>query len=154
MRKSALALTLASVLAATAASPLLAAGSTADQMTVFKSPTCGCCGAWVKIMQKAGFAVETKDVENIDAVKKLTRVPGHLASCHTAKIGGYLVEGHVPPRVIRRLLNEKPGIRGIAVPGMPYGSPGMGYDPAARYDVMTIPTDQSSTSIVYEAIGK
>ncbi len=123
------------------------------QMTVFKSPQCGCCGDWVKIMTEAGFKVVVHEREDLDAVKKLARIPEDLQACHTAKVGGYLVEGHVPARTIKRLLTQKPDIRGLSVPGMPFGSPGMGHNPDARYDVMTLEKEPKATAEVYEKIG-
>jgi hypothetical protein len=94
-------------------------------MTVFKDPDCGCCGAWVDYLIRQGFTVETRLERNMTAVKRRFGVPAGLASCHTALIGGYVVEGHVPAEPIRRLLAERPGWIGIAVAGMPIGSPGM-----------------------------
>ncbi len=103
--------------------PALAAG----EMTVFKSPDCGCCGAWAEAMEAEGFSVriEERDWSELDALKaRLGIAPAH-AGCHTAEIDGYVVEGHVPAADIRRLLAERPDAIGIAVPGMPVGSPGM-----------------------------
>ncbi len=123
-------------------------------MMVFKSPTCGYCGEWVNIMKKAGFEVTVENVEEMDGVKRMASIPENLASCHTAKIGDYIVEGHVPVSTIKRLLSEKPEIRGITVPSMPFGSPGMGHDPNARYDVMTLPKQKSAKSQTYEKVGE
>lgn len=104
-------------------------------MTVYKSPTCGCCGNWVDHAKKNGFTVKTVDTEDLAAVKRELGVPARLASCHTVVIGQFLVEGHVPAADVKRLLRERPaGIRGIAVPGMPIGSPGMEQGPPANYD--------------------
>lgn len=99
----------------------------ATKVVVYKSPTCGCCGDWVVHMREHGFQVETKDLNDSDlaATKTALGVPLGLTSCHTAEVGGYLVEGHVPADVIQRMLDEQPEITGIAVPGMPIGSPGM-----------------------------
>ena len=94
-------------------------------ITVFKSPSCGCCGKWVEYMRSHGFTVATRDMEDLEAIKKMAGVPDGLQSCHTATVGGYVVEGHVPVEAVRRLLRERPKTRGIAVPGMPAGSPGM-----------------------------
>jgi|SRR5688500_15432361 len=102
-----------------------AAATSATRMVVYKTPTCGCCRAWVDHMQAAGFAVEVHDLPDVSAIKREHGVPAHLGSCHTAIVGGYVVEGHVPAATIRRLLAERPQIAGIAVPGMPIGSPGM-----------------------------
>ena len=103
------------------------AGATAQQtrLVVYKTPTCGCCRAWVEQAQAAGFAVEVHDMSDVQPVKHEHGVPGHLGSCHTALVDGYVVEGHVPADVIRRMLRERPQVAGIAVPGMPVGSPGM-----------------------------
>ncbi|KLJ00839.1 copper amine oxidase [Luteimonas sp. FCS-9] len=94
-------------------------------MLVHKTATCGCCGKWVDHMRQDGFEVETVDVDDLAAVKTRLGVPDAMASCHTAEIGGYFVEGHVPAQDVRRLLAERPAARGIAAPGMPMGSPGM-----------------------------
>ncbi|MBF0294339.1 MAG: DUF411 domain-containing protein [Magnetococcales bacterium] len=92
---------------------------------VWKSRTCGCCKEWVKHLEAHGFRVEAHDVEDMSAKKRQLGLPAAMESCHTAQIGGYLVEGHVPAGDVRRLLAEKPAVLGIAVPGMPVGSPGM-----------------------------
>jgi hypothetical protein len=105
----------------------LRTASAADlpEAVVYKSPYCGCCGEWVAHLQASGFAVKTVETVNIDPVRARYRVPAQLASCHTALIGGYVVEGHVPASAVKRLLAEKPPVVGISVPGMPIGSPGM-----------------------------
>jgi hypothetical protein len=92
---------------------------------VHKSPTCGCCGLWVEHLQKAGFRVEVRNADNLNPVKERVGVPYGKGSCHTAEIGGYVVEGHVPAEDIKRLLAEKPDAKGLVLPGMPLGSPGM-----------------------------
>ena len=92
---------------------------------VYKSPSCGCCTKWVAHLRSHGFAVETKDTDNVDEVKARHRVPGQLRSCHTALVAGYVIEGHVPAADVQRLLNERPAVLGLAVAGMPIGSPGM-----------------------------
>lgn len=94
-------------------------------VTVYKSPTCGCCEKYVDYLRGNGFAVKAIDENDMDAIKKRYGV-SHLASCHTALVGGYVVEGHVPVWAIRKLLKEKPAITGISAPGMPMNSPGMG----------------------------
>ena len=99
------------------ATPLHAAA-----MTVYKTATCGCCSAWVEHVRQAGF-----DVEAIDVERAQIGLDQRLASCHTARINGYVIEGHVPAADIRRLLDERPDVAGLAVPGMPVGSPGMEY---------------------------
>ena len=99
--------------------------ATLPVMLVHKSATCGCCSAWVDHMRAAGFKVDVRDVDTLDAVKDRVGVPADKGSCHTAEVAGYFVEGHVPALDIKRLLAEKPKARGLVVPGMPAGSPGM-----------------------------
>ncbi len=94
-------------------------------MTAYKSPTCGCCGEWVKHIRSSGFRVETHDVADMAPIKRKFGVPYGLASCHTAVVGGYTIEGHVPAADIKRLLRERTKAKGLAVPGMVVGSPGM-----------------------------
>jgi len=107
-------------------------------MTVYRDPSCGCCGAWVDHMRAAGYEARVIEAAAINAVKARLGVPMALRSCHTAEIDGYVLEGHVPAAAIVRLLTERPKARGLAVPGMPIGSPGMevaGREPEA-YDVV------------------
>ena len=92
---------------------------------VHKSPTCGCCGLWVDHLKEAGFPVEVRDSEDVTPVKQRLGVPYGKGSCHTAEIAGYFIEGHVPAEDIKRLLAEKPDAKGLVLPGMPMGSPGM-----------------------------
>ena len=95
-------------------------------MTVYRDPSCGCCGAWAQIARNAGYQVQLSDHPDMPAIKRQHGVPDELWSCHTGIVGGYAVEGHVPLDDVKRLLSQRPaGIRGIAVPGMPLGSPGM-----------------------------
>ena len=94
-------------------------------VVVHKNPTCGCCEGWVDHMRQAGFRVEVRDEDNLDPVKQRLGVPHGKGSCHTAEVGGYLVEGHVPAQDVKRLLAEKPDAKGLVLPGMPMGSPGM-----------------------------
>jgi hypothetical protein len=105
---------------------------------VVKSPTCGCCSLWVEHLRDAGFRVNVRDVDQagLDAAMRQGGVPAELAACHTATVDGYTIEGHVPVADIQRLLAERPAIRGLAVPGMPGGSPGMESAPAERYQVI------------------
>ena len=105
----------------------VAAPQKAAPIVVYKSPTCGCCGAWIQHLMARDFQVELHNVGDaqLTAVERESRVPEDLVSCHTAKVGGYIVEGHVPAEDIQRILREKPAIAGIAVAGMPIGSPGM-----------------------------
>jgi hypothetical protein len=94
-------------------------------MVVHKSPSCGCCSTWVDHVRKAGFQVEVRDAENFEPVKQRLGIPYGKGSCHTAEVGGYFVEGHVPAADIQRLLTERPAAKGLVLPGMPMGSPGM-----------------------------
>ncbi len=100
-----------------------------ETLKVWKTPTCGCCAEWVEHMADAGFRVRTHDVSERELmeIKRDRGVPAHLASCHTATVDGYSLEGHVPAEDVQRLLSERPDVRGIAVPGMPLGSPGMDF---------------------------
>jgi hypothetical protein len=126
---------------------LLPAMAAAAEITVYKSPYCGCCGAWVTHMKEHGHDVKTVEMEDLTAIKKMTGVPASLQSCHTAVVGGYVIEGHVPASDVARLLAEKPKARGLAVPGMPVGSPGMeGPNPEA-YEVLVFQAD--GTAAVY-----
>lgn len=113
------------LLVSATAPPLSGQAPVATPLKVFKTPTCGCCAKWVEHMRQAGFAPDVQDLPNLAAVKQSTGVPGRLQSCHTALVGDYVIEGHVPADVVRDLLKKKPAVAGIAVPGMPMGSPGM-----------------------------
>jgi hypothetical protein len=109
-------------------------------ITVYKSPDCECCNRWVKHLSAAGFVVMPQNVPNIDEIKRNMRVPVKLQSCHTAVVDRYLIEGHVPAASIKKLLAEKPAIQGLAVPGMPVGTPGMEGDHVDHYDVIAFTT--------------
>lgn len=111
---------------------------------VFKSPHCGCCGKWVEHLRLNGFAVKTHDVEDTGAARKKLGMPDRLASCHTARVGGYVVEGHTPAADIQRLLKEKPKALGLAVPSMPPGSPGMESSQAIPYQTLLVQFDGST----------
>lgn len=102
------------------------AATAAPALHVTKSPSCGCCGAWVAMARAQGFEVTVTDRDDIDPVKDAHGVPEALRSCHTATVGGYVIEGHVPFAAIRAALDSRPDIAGLAVPGMPEDSPGMG----------------------------
>ena len=106
------------------------------EITVYKSPTCGCCNGWIDHLQTAGFLVSAHDVPDMGQVKRERGVPSELGSCHTAEVAGYVVEGHVPAADIHRLVREKPAISGLAGPGMPIGSPGMEGPNPERYEVL------------------
>lgn len=145
-RRSALRLSLAALGIAALGQPVrtLAAAS-AGQITVWKNPDCGCCGEWVAHLRKNGFEVVTQDVKDTAPVRKKLGLPDKFGSCHTARLGDYVLEGHVPAQEVRRLLREKPQARGLAVPGMPVGSPGMEMgDARDAYDVLLVLKDGSS----------
>jgi hypothetical protein len=118
-----------------------AAPAVAQEVVVYKSPTCVCCGKWVEHMQQAGFRIRVESVPNVAPVKEEHGVPALLGSCHTAVADGYALEGHVPADDIRRLLEERPAIAGIAVPGMPAGSPGMDSPRREPYEVIAFQRD-------------
>jgi len=110
--------------------------SAEPQMTVYKSPTCGCCTKWIKHMEENGFQVTAIDVLEMNIIKEKYGINRQLASCHTAVIDGYVIEGHVPAIDVKRLLSEKPNVLGLSVPGMPAGSPGM--EMGARVDPYSV----------------
>jgi len=113
----------------------------AADVIVYKNPDCGCCTKWVDHLRRAGFAVDVVDTEDLLPLKQSLGVPKDLASCHTAVVGEYLVEGHVPADLVRQLQREKPRVRGLAVPSMPPGSPGMEHPDPVRYDVLAFDKD-------------
>jgi hypothetical protein len=119
---------------------LASASAGAPLVTLYKNPTCACCEGWADHLRKSGFQVEVKEGTDLMRVKQQLSVPLDLASCHTAEVGDYVLEGHVPADVIRQLLTDGPEVRGLAVPGMPAGVPGMpeaGPD-RARYEILAI----------------
>ena len=131
---------------------MLAAASTASAATgasaaakrviqVSKDPNCGCCSGWVEHLRSNGFTATVVDAADMQAVKQRLGVPAELASCHTAEIAGYVIEGHVPAYASNRLLAEKPQARGLAVPGMPIGSPGMEGGTPEAYEVILFGKD-------------
>ena len=125
------------ILALTSFALTLDVGSAeAQEITVHKSPSCGCCGKWVEHLRQHGFAAAVRSTEDLDPVKVEYGVPANLASCHTALVEGYVIEGHVPASDIRRLLDQRPTVSGLAVPGMPAGSPGMEGDGRDPYEVL------------------
>lgn len=117
-------------------------------VVVHKSASCGCCGSWIEHMRKAGFKVEVRNSDNLNPVKERVGVPLGKGSCHTAEVGDYFVEGHVPPEDIKRLLAEKPDAKGLVLPGMPAGSPGMNSPDAEAepYTVELVGRDGSTTT--------
>ena len=115
-------------------------------VTVYKDPNCGCCKEWIEHLRKHAFKVTSKDTSDVAAIKRSGRVPSHLVSCHTAFVNGYVIEGHVPAQDIQRLLKEKPKVAGIAVAGMPIGSPGMEVgNRKDKYDVIAFTRDGSTS---------
>lgn len=121
------------------------AGQASPLVTVYKEPACGCCGEWVKHLQSSGFRVETREVADVTPVRRKFGVPDELSSCHTAIVGGYAIEGHVPAADIKRLLREKTKAKGLAVPGMVDGSPGMEQGRPKPY--ATIVFDERSSKV-------
>ena len=121
----------AGALTALAALPALAV-SPSNEVQVYKSPSCGCCGAWVDHMRAAGFTVRVTDVDDTSAARARLGMPDRFGSCHTATVGGYVLEGHVPAAEVKRLLATKPTAIGLSVPGMVPGSPGM--ETGTRHD--------------------
>ena len=125
-RRGAIAVGIGLVAAAGAASLLwVPDDAQGAEVTVYKSPECSCCGGYVEHLRTSGFSVRVIEMENVSPIKERHGVPDDLWSCHTSRVGGYVVEGHVPLVAVRRLLAEKPAIKGIALPGMLDGSPGM-----------------------------
>lgn len=145
-RRFALKMSLALVGAAVLTQPLLAlAAGNANQISVWKTPSCGCCHEWVAHLRKSGFDVVTHDVEDTAPVRQKLGLNAKFGSCHTARLGSYVVEGHVPAQELRRLLREQPKALGLAVPGMPLGSPGMEMgNTRDAYDVLLVLNDGSS----------
>lgn len=126
------------------------AGEGLPTVLVYKTPTCGCCNGWIDHMEAAGFTVDARDVRDLMSVKRDAGVPVSMSSCHTALVDGYVVEGHVPIEQVKRLLAERPEVAGIAVPGMPVGSPGMEGRNAKPYQVLSF--DAAGEAAVYAEI--
>ena len=116
--------------------PTFSASAQSPAITVHKDPNCGCCTGWVRHLKDAGFAVTIEEAANLQAVRTRLGVPSDLAACHTAEIAGYVIEGHVPALALRQLLEKRPAAVGLAVPGMPAGSPGMEGGKPRKYDVV------------------
>lgn len=125
--------------------------ATGPAMTVTKSPTCGCCTGWAEFATRAGFDVTLVDIDEVAPTKQRLGVPEDLWGCHTAEVEGYVIEGHVPFEAVAKLLEERPDVTGIAAPGMPMGSPGMGWDPEARYDVFAFGGTAGAGTIYFQA---
>ena len=135
---------LAGLAALAAVRPVLAAA--APEVELWKNRGCGCCSAWAQHLERAGFVIAAvHEVEDAAAVGAAAGVPADLAGCHTARVAGYVVEGHVPAAAVQRLLAERPAVLGLAVPGMPLGSPGMEVPgrPAEPFDVIAFAADGS-----------
>jgi hypothetical protein len=123
--------------------------ATKPSVAVYKSATCGCCSGWVAHMRKNGFDVKAVDVDDIEVPKKTYGVPPAASSCHTALVGGYVIEGHVPADAVTRLLRERPNVAGLAVRGMPIGTPGM--EMGGQKDPYVIASfDKTGRTAVYE----
>ncbi|TRZ97616.1 MAG: DUF411 domain-containing protein [Rhodocyclaceae bacterium] len=114
------------------------------KVEIFKSPLCGCCGQWAEHLRQNGFQVQTHNVDDVPAARKKLGMPDRLSSCHTAKIGGYVIEGHVPAADIQRLLKEKPKALGLALPSMVPGSPGMEGGQPVPYETLLVQVDGST----------
>lgn len=130
-RRSALA-----IFAAGLVVPAHAVSAPTPTIIVHKDPNCGCCTGWVQHLKEAGFAVTVRETAQLQAVRKRLGVPADLAACHTAEVAEYVIEGHVPASAIRELLEKRPAAVGLAVPGMPVGSPGMEGGTPQKYDVI------------------
>lgn len=124
--------------------PGAAAAAEEPRVSVYKSPTCGCCTKWIAHLEESGFKVDAIDLDDLRVVKTMAGIAPQQASCHTAQVDGYVIEGHVPASDIRRLLSERPDARGLAVPGMPLGSPGMEAPNPQHYRVLLIGKDGST----------
>lgn len=120
---------------------LMAGGAAAAEMVIYKSPYCQCCEAWAAALKASGIEIRTENTEDMDALKARYHVPEDVQSCHTAVADGYVFEGHVPLQAVQKVLSERPEMTGVAVPGMPSGALGMGEDPNASYDVISIGAD-------------
>ena len=135
---------LGTIVAVIAGRTMISAFAAEADIVVHKDPNCGCCSAWIEHLRAAGYSVDAQDTTDLARVKRQHGIPPELASCHTAIIGGYVIEGHVPAAAIRRLLTERPDAKGLAVPGMPVGSPGMeGGTPQPYAVVLFGPAKQS-----------
>ena len=120
-------------------------------MRVLSSPGCGCCHAWADLARRVGYSVVVEDLSDPTAQKAARGIPPNLASCHTVEADGYIFEGHVPFQALEAVLRDRPDITGLAVPGMPLGSPGMGNDPSARFDVIAFGGGAGAGTVFYRA---
>jgi hypothetical protein len=140
-------LVFAAALVATLGAAALPTAAAPPSILVYKSPSCGCCKAWMEHLSQNGFKVTGKDMDDVQPMKDEVGLPAKLASCHTAIVDGYVIEGHVPAADIQRLLKERPKIVGLSAPGMPPSSPGMDQPGKVPYDVIAF--DAKGTTTVY-----
>ena len=129
------------------------AGAPAREVVVYKDATCGCCNIWIQHLQAAGYTTEAIDAPNLSAIKAQQGIPREMQSCHTALVGGYVIEGHVVASDIERLLREQPEARGLAVPGMPLGTPGMGLEQGIPVEPHNVYLLAASGPVVYASYG-
>ena len=129
------------------------AATTGEEVVVFRSAYCECCEAWESHMAEAGFVVQDHVADDMDVIKETMGVPGDSASCHTANVAGYVVEGHVPAASIQRMLKERPAIKGLAAPGMPMGSPGMEVDGMAADPFSIYSIQENGAMIEFDFYG-
>lgn len=129
------------------------ASAAAQTMTVYKDPNCGCCHLWAEAMKAEGFDIKIEDRDDLTPIKARFGIPADLQGCHTAVVAGYFLEGHVPLEAVRKLLGEEPAIAGLAVPGMPSGSLGMGDDPNAAYDVFAVAKTAGEKPALFMTMG-
>lgn len=125
------------------------ASADSGELTVYKAASCGCCGGWVDFIREHGYSVTVREMDDVEPVKDFLRIHDELRSCHTATLEGYVLEGHVTLPAIRKLLAERPKIRGIALPGMPEGSPGMSGSKSEPFVTLTI-SDSAPTVFLTE----
>jgi hypothetical protein len=126
-------------------------GPVAPLLRVYKTPTCGCCAKWVDHMRANGFEANVQDLADLTAIKTKLGVPAELGSCHTAQIGRYIIEGHIPAESVHRLLKERPTtVLGLAVPGMPIGSPGMEVPGGHKQSYLVLAFDKQGHTAIYE----
>jgi hypothetical protein len=135
-----------------AASACADAAAAAPEMTVYATPTCGCCGGWIEHMRENGFTVEVVYQNDLSAIRAEHKLPPEMMSCHMGVIEGFAVEGHVPASSVRRLLAERPAVLGIAAPGMPIGSPGMEHPDGLTQPYQIVSWDESGPKAVFEVI--
>lgn len=127
------------------AASLISTTALAAEMVVYKGAACQCCDRWAEALKASGIPLRVENVEDMDIIRASYGIPDELQSCHTAFAAGYIFEGHVPLEVVQKILADRPAIVGVAVPGMPAGSLGMGTDPDASYDVIALHRDGSQS---------